>query len=427
MMMTTQKKHTGIPFYNSIRPRIIGLSAGLISGVSILFLFFILNQFETLSIIQLEHQGILISNIIEAGIKSSAIDLNIKEIQQYIDRIVKTRTKNDMEINIIFLKETTSAIVASNNPDNIGEASAKEHAALLEALKKKESILIIDRDKGETGDHEETNPAHPDYYIPDAYRFLSITSPLADGPNRIGSINIKVSLQLLDKKIGNILMGITAAILFEVGLIILGMTYILNHQIIVPLWEIIRNIVNFGSKGLDGRLTITNPKNEFGILASEFNRMLERIQNLITQMHDMVDNIAHDLKSPISRIRIAAELTLTAPSSHENYVEMIANTIEECDNILSRIKTILFMSETEADTVRLPKEIITLSEIVKKACQFFQAVEDEKEISLSSEITPHSTISGNSGMIQRLIANLVGNALKYSYPKRECACVSIKQ
>ena len=131
----------------------------------------------------------------------------------------------------------------------------------------------------------------------------------------------------------------------------------------------------------------------------------------------MVDNIAHDLKSPVTRIRISAEMALMDQSSAENNLEMISNTIEECDNMLTIINTMLFISQTDAGTLKEKEELIDLSEMTQKACYLFQAFADENDITLTENIIPHIQIKGNSAMIQRLISNLLENAIKYSYPK----------
>ena len=415
--MATPRNHVGIPFLHSIRPRILALVIGLVVAVSMVFFYYILHQFEQVAVFQLEHQGLLMSDLIEAGIHPFVADRDIPEIQKYIDRFVRVREKNDIEINIMFLDGHTSHIVAGNNPDNVGETSGEEHAALLDALKNDTSIIRIDQDNDQDKDDHADDRSHPDYYIPDAYRFLSITTPLVIDAKRVGSINVKMSLQFLDEKIRGVLFGIVAAILFEVGIIIFGMTLILNRQLLSPLWHMIRYIVDFGGKGLDHRLPVSNQKDELGILGGEFNNMLDRIQQLVREMHDMVDNIAHDLKSPITRLRIGAELALTLPFDQRNDGELIENTIEECDNMLIIINTMLLMAETEAGTIQPQKSQVNVSDIAQKACALFQAVAEERDILLTWDIVPRAMIMGNSGMIQRLISNLLENALKYSLPK----------
>ena len=81
--------------------------------------------------------------------------------------------------------------------------------------------------------------------------------------------------------------------------------------------------------------------NEIDRLAFTFNQMLDRIQQLVVSMRQMNDNIAHDLRSPITRIRGLAEVTLTGAESTDDYAQMAASTIEECDRLLQMINTML--------------------------------------------------------------------------------------
>ena len=86
---------------------------------------------------------------------------------------------------------------------------------------------------------------------------------------------------------------------------------------------------------------------EIDLLATTFNQMLDRIQALLKEMKEMSDNIAHDLKSPIARIRGIAEVTLTTGKSVEEFEGMAESTIEECDRLLDMINTMLLISKTE--------------------------------------------------------------------------------
>jgi signal transduction histidine kinase len=253
--------------------------------------------------------------------------------------------------------------------------------------------------------------------LSDEHRRLSITTPLFNGDQPLGSINIMMSLRFLDEKIEKVYIAIFIAIILEVLIMLLCMTFFLNKNLLKPLWQMVDNIIEIGSVNLDRRTGLSDRRDEFGILAREFNHMLIRIQSLIREMREMVDNIAHDLKSPITRIRGAAEVTLMSDASVDNYKEMAVNTIEECDNMLMIINTMLFISEAESGVARIDSQVVDFSETVQKATYLFQVLAEERDIKLQTNIRPDCQIQGNVAMIQRMIANLIDNALKYSYPK----------
>jgi signal transduction histidine kinase len=143
--------------------------------------------------------------------------------------------------------------------------------------------------------------------------------------------------------------------------------------------------------------------------------MLDRIQALVAGMQEVTDNIAHDLRSPIARIRAAAELALHDVKDPEEYTEVMAHTISECDRLLSLVETMLFISEIESGTRPSRKEDVDLSFLVHEACDLFQPLAEDKRIALSvQQSTPTCHIAGEPATLQRMIANLLDNALKYT-------------
>ncbi|HMK51393.1 MAG TPA: ATP-binding protein, partial [Thermodesulfobacteriota bacterium] len=151
-------------------------------------------------------------------------------------------------------------------------------------------------------------------------------------------------------------------------------------------------------------------------LATTFNQMLDRIQTLLTEIKEISDNIAHDLRSPITRIRGTAEVTLTTGKSLNDYENMAASTIEECDHLLDMINTMLMISKTESGVHKLSLEEIDLATLVREACELFKPTAEDKDISLTFDIPKPIHFMGDIQMIQRMISNLLDNAIKYTPP-----------
>jgi heavy metal sensor kinase len=167
---------------------------------------------------------------------------------------------------------------------------------------------------------------------------------------------------------------------------------------------------------LEERVPVKKRGDEVDQLAITFNQMLDRIQVLLTEIKDMNDHIAHDLRSPITRIRGTAEVALTAGNSPDEYENLAAATIEECDRLLEMINTMLLISKTEAGVGELSREAIDLTRFVREACELFQPSAEDQGVGLSCHVPDESRVSGDARMIQRMLSNLLDNSIKYTAP-----------
>jgi signal transduction histidine kinase len=168
----------------------------------------------------------------------------------------------------------------------------------------------------------------------------------------------------------------------------------------------------------DGRLAERVPVgkggDEIDRLAATFNRMLDRIQGLVTGIKEMTDNIAHDLKSPITRIRGQAEMALTGAGPATDLENMAATAVEECDRLLEMINTMLFISRTEAGVSKPELKPMDLAAVVRDACGLFQSLADDKQIALTWDAPERLDFTGDVRLLQRMLGNLLDNAIKYT-------------
>lgn len=169
------------------------------------------------------------------------------------------------------------------------------------------------------------------------------------------------------------------------------------------------------SKGIfDRRVHIKSKSDEIKLLSESFNRMLDHIQNLMKGLSEVTDNIAHDLKTPITRMRIAAEVELNKAECSEDSQELAASNIEECDNLLQMIDTMLMISKEESGLSEKVKEPVDLSQIIKDAFELFSPIAKEKGIQCLNHVPDNVDIVGDFHGLQRMVINLLENAIKYT-------------
>jgi len=165
---------------------------------------------------------------------------------------------------------------------------------------------------------------------------------------------------------------------------------------------------------LEQRVTVTGQGDEVDQLASTFNTMLDRINKLIIEMREITDNIAHDLRSPLARIRAISEITLSNDTTLEQNKSSAADIIEECDRLLQMINTTLDVAEAEAGISYEDVTSVNMPELVSDACELFDPIAEQKHINLTYTVNSDCIFSGYRQNLQRMLANLLDNALKYT-------------
>jgi heavy metal sensor kinase len=191
--------------------------------------------------------------------------------------------------------------------------------------------------------------------------------------------------------------------------------WLLSRRALAGVAAVTETASRISSDSLQERVIVEKRHgDEIDQLAAAFNTMLDRIEELVTGIREMSDNIAHDLRSPITRIRGLAEVTLTTEASTADYESMAGNTIEECDRLLDMINTMLLISKTEAGVCNLSLETVDLEKVVTEACELFAPMAEDRQLRLSLRTNGPMSFLGDLKLIQRLIANLMDNAIKYT-------------
>ena len=177
---------------------------------------------------------------------------------------------------------------------------------------------------------------------------------------------------------------------------------------------ITRTARQISESDLSRRVPIMARHEEIDRLAVTFNQMLDRIEKLVAGIREMGDNIAHDLKSPVARIRGMAEISIEGASYDGDDLTLAGSTIEECDRLLDMINTMLMISKSDAGAGDAIMEPVNMADVVKSAVALFAPLAEDKGLCLTCETPEPLMVEGDLKMLQRAMANLVDNAIKFT-------------
>lgn len=164
---------------------------------------------------------------------------------------------------------------------------------------------------------------------------------------------------------------------------------------------------------LDRRVELDPGRGDLLEMSVLFNRMLERNQSLIRAMRESLDNVAHDLRTPMARMRATAEEALATGGDPEAKQSALADCMEESERVLTMLNTLMDISEAESGAMRLHVEEVDLVALVHQVVELYELVGEERNVSIDTELPDALTVDGDRVRLQQVIANLTDNAVKY--------------
>ena len=203
--------------------------------------------------------------------------------------------------------------------------------------------------------------------------------------------------------------GITIAVLvFGIGGGLLLTVWALR-----PLRQIIDTVRAIDAGAMNARVPRRQTGDELDELGGLFNSMLDRIATLIAGMRASLDTVAHDLRTPVTRLRGVAELALRS-DQRETLQQALADCIEESDQLLTMLNTLMDISEAETGTLKLALEPVNVATIVEAAVDLYRHVAEDKQIVVSTASDPAMRLMADRSRLRQVLANLLDNAIKYT-------------
>lgn len=164
---------------------------------------------------------------------------------------------------------------------------------------------------------------------------------------------------------------------------------------------------------LSQRVAVAGSGDELDQLAENLNAMLDQIESLMMGMREVTDNIAHDLRSPLNRLRTRLEMAMMQPGSTEDVRHELERSISDADHLLSTFNSLLAIARAEAGTHRDTMHKVDLSALVKDAVELYEPVAEDAGIICEIEVEDDLEIHGHTELLAQAIANLMDNAIKH--------------
>jgi signal transduction histidine kinase len=207
--------------------------------------------------------------------------------------------------------------------------------------------------------------------------------------------------------------------LVTLSIVIVALTggWLATHSALLPIRRLtatVRRIIRTGRT--DTRVPLGGTHDAIDELTVLFNAMLDRIEGLVTAMRGALDNVSHDLRTPLTRLRGTAEMALASPPEMERYREALAECVEEADRVLVMLNTLMDISEAESGAMLLRREPVALEEVVARAVDLYRDVAESKGVTIDLAEERTLVVSGDRTRLEQVAANLLDNAVKYTPP-----------
>ena len=329
------------------------------------------------------------NEIIQESIRLSQVHKRYKEVGLIREIQYLSRTPNP---NLYILRDSNNKFIAGNfsDTDSLWNLTRLEKGGVLFSFEKKN----VDGD------------------IIRKYYFRGKEFIVRNKYNLIVARDVSYENYLKDRFFNTILS--TSLLIILLGL--LG-GYVLSRNFLNRISAINKTSLEIMDGDLSMRLPTSSNNDELNQLSLNLNNMLDRLNRLMVGMKDVSDNIAHDLRTPLNKIRTNLEVTLMSNPSTESYRETIKEVIDDVDQVINTFNSLLAISRVDSGSISLKKEKINIKNLIEDIIDLWEPLAEEKGVTLNNECNTDMYLEGNKNLLSQAISNLIDNSIKYGNDK----------
>jgi signal transduction histidine kinase len=382
---------TGKPAMRSAAWRIsLWATLAFACGTMVVFVFlqsFVAGDIQRRSDAWLSGEIGTLGDVAERTPKNTLYDTVVGEVAELAEREVpnKSASEDDADDSVFFLQSGSDGSLKLW----VGAGSGDAHLKAIEAAK-----IPLDRP---------TDVSVPGFAVP--FRVASIH--IADGS--------QIFLGLSERDERRVLWSLRLRFLLLWLLIVLlgfGIVFLTTRRMLSHVREITEAASGIGHSDLNARVPTTKRNDEVSHLALTLNRMLDRIESSMHQLHTITDSLAHDLRSPLTAIRGKLEMSLSTVTDGEQ-AEPIVSAIDELDRLTDFLNKSLDVAEAKADALRLTRSAIDLNELLRVMTDLYEPSMSEKGLEVTLRSRGPVIILADAALLHRMVANLLDNELKH--------------
>jgi two-component system heavy metal sensor histidine kinase CusS len=237
-------------------------------------------------------------------------------------------------------------------------------------------------------------------------------------------LRVGTSLNIIQDNLNQI-----TRIVFFIALFVLFISplggYLLASRATRPIADIIAVARKLQPSRLSDRLPISGANDELDDLSNQINDLLDRLANYVQRHRNFTANAAHELRSPLAALKSTVDVAMNEERSINEYQELLETISSECENLQVLANQLLTLAETDAERPPATLQLVSLHEIVLRSVEMFQAVAEDKRVSLHIRELQPIQLHGDAKPLRQIVNNLIDNALKFNRPNGQ-VIVSLK-